>query len=258
MLRDLFGRRHHGELATAEDGLVCFPIRSARDAGLHGVEIRSWPADIDFGGVSRHDCPVLDVDQLEWVLSESLADRVTPLHQTQICIPVSVRALSRPWVIKWIGSRLKDRDEYASMLTFAFPQNEALQDPGGLAACIEPLAACSARIALTEVSDLHASHFSPGSARARVGEVRLAASCTDAPAVLVAFARRLHREGTIVTMLDLSTTQQCEIAIEAGVDVVQGDLIGRPFSLPRLEAVLLETLPGELHGDFVNGYRGLS
>jgi len=257
MLRDLFGRRHHGELATPEDGLACFPIRSASDATLHGVEIRSWPADIDFDRASRQDCPLLDVDQLECVLSESLADRVMPVHRAQICIPVSIRALSRPWVITWIGSRLKDRGEYARMLTFAFSQSEALLDPEGLAACIELLAACSTRAALTEVSDLRASHLCPARARMHVAEVRLAVTCTDAPAALLVYAKRLHREGTTISIVDLNTTHQCEVAIEAGVDALQGDLIGRPFSLPRLEAVLLETLPGAVHGDFGNGYGGL-
>lgn len=263
MHRDLSHPGSPYEIGGAYRAIVCFPIRSASDATLQGVEIRSRALDIDLGSApsihtSRVDWPVLDVDQLEWVLGKPLAEPVSLLHRTRIWIPLSIHLLAGPWarslLLGWLGERHWD----PGLVTFAFSQREATLEPQAFAACLRSFAACGARVALTEVGTFLALERAASGKSIKVDEVRLSGPCTASSrgTTLCELVERLHREQVAVTALDVSSVQQCEAAIAAGVDLVQGDSIGRPFNLKRLAAALQERdpeAPGTGYGETVPG-----
>ena len=237
------------EVVGAYRAIVCFPIRSALDATLQGVEIRSRALEADLAAtpsISRLDWPALDVHHLEWVLGKPLVEPVSLLHRTRLWIPLAMRALADPraqsLLLGWLGERHWD----PGLVTFAFTQREAMQEPKAFAACLRSFVASGARVALTEVGTLSALACTAGGQSNKVDEVRLSGPCTASPrdaAMLSDGVERLHRETVTVTALDLASVQQCEVAIDAGVDLVQGEAVGRPFSLKRLAAALEEREP---------------
>jgi len=250
MHRDLSNPSPPHEISSAYRAIVCFPIRSAADATLQGVEIRSRVHEPDLGSApsvytSRLDWPALDVDQLEWVLGKPLVEPVSMLHRTRIWIPLSIRALTGPWAQSLLLGWLAERHWDPGLVTFAFSQREAAQEPKAFAASLRSFAASGARVALTEVGTLSALERTAGGKSIKVDEVRLSGPCTASArgTTLSDLVRRLHREKLTVTALDLASMEQCEVAIGAGVDLVQGDAIGRPFNLKRLAAALQERDP---------------
>jgi EAL domain-containing protein (putative c-di-GMP-specific phosphodiesterase class I) len=227
-------------LGHTEAAIVCFSVRSAVDASLQGVELRAWlgglgAPSIDLRQASRRGCARLEVEQLEWVLGECAAAQTALLRSTRIWMPLSVGAIARPWV-KPLLQALTERPFDPALLTVTFSQGDVQRNLDGFASCVDLLGACQISVSLSEVDDLAAVDRIAARVRGRLDDVRLAKSLSTRDMINMPVAvARLRRQGMRVTALDISSAVECESAIEAGVDLLQGDAVGLPYEFALLE-----------------------
>jgi EAL domain-containing protein (putative c-di-GMP-specific phosphodiesterase class I) len=222
--------------------MICFPIRSTYGATLQGLELRSAPpglgvVDARRKHATRQDCAPIDIEQLEWLLGECAAQPAAVLSRSRIWMPLAVRAIARPWVKALLGPRLRERDRDAGSLTIAFSQDDAMLNLEAFAHCAELLRDCEVRVAVSDVDDLHAFDLVAARAPGCIGDVRLASSFLRSTRERLADAvTRWHGQGMTVTALDLGSAAECEAAIEASVDLLQGDVVGLAYDLALLDS----------------------
>ena len=245
---------YHPSGSAGGSNIACFPIRATCGATLQGVELRAWPPDakmIDarLKNVARQACAPIDVEQLEWLLGECAAQPTAMLSRSRIWMPLSVRTVARPWVKPLLGSHVKEeRDRNAGLLTIAFSQSDAMVNLERFANCAKLLRECQVRLAVSDVDDLHMFELIAARAQGCIGDVRLVSSFLRSTRDRVADAvTRWHEQGMTVTALDLGSASECEVAIEANVDLLQGDVVGLPYDLALLDSKARHSEFGSRH-----------
>jgi EAL domain-containing protein (putative c-di-GMP-specific phosphodiesterase class I) len=236
-----------GELALVDQSIACFPIRATADASLQGIEVRSCAEQMfaraparGLAQSARKDCPPLSALQLERVLDKSMA-RTMVAHGTRLWIPLPLQTL----LDKALGMRLRRAihgGEWGpSLLTLAIPPDEAVSDPQAMARALAALALCDAAIAFTDVSLLTPRIWLESIRAGCIDELRFNGQCLRRAAAdsLAATVSSIHQIGISVAGLDVTTPEQCEIAIQSGLDSIQGSLVGQALHMCQLETQLL-------------------
>ena len=233
-----------GDLGSVGLSIVCFPVRATSDASLQGIEVRARGDRPLAAGLARQDCGLLGAHQLGRVLSASMA-KVMAAHGTRLWIPLSLQALRDEELATSMRLWIQAGKWRPDLLTLAIAPDEVASDPQALARGLAELASCDARIAFTDVSVLSPSTWQDGVRSGCVDELRVSGNCTRRVEAdsLAATAASMRELGVSVSALDVKTLEQCEVAIQGGLDAVQGSLVGRAHCMSELETRLGERIP---------------
>ena len=131
----------------------------------------------------------------------------------------------------------------AKALTLALCPPLTTVPPEALANALGHVAQLGCRVSLTLASVSPRALNSHVVAMCAPDEVRVRGSCTRSGAAqsLTRMVEALHQRDVAVTALDVATTQQCQVAIEANVDRLQGEIAGCARSAAELSGILLRT-----------------
>jgi EAL domain-containing protein (putative c-di-GMP-specific phosphodiesterase class I) len=163
-------------------------------------------------------------------------------YGTRLWLPLPLQAL----LDQGLGMRLRRAIQAGewdpSHLTLAVAPGEAGSNLQTLATALAELALCEADIAFTDVSLLSPKTWLDSIRSGCIDEIRFNGHCMRRAAAdsLAATVASVHAIGITASGLDVTTLEQCEIAIQNGLDSVQGSLIGRAYSVSQLEAQLIE------------------
>jgi EAL domain-containing protein (putative c-di-GMP-specific phosphodiesterase class I) len=229
-----------------DETIVYFPVRATGDASLRGFEVRScgplMRADlVARAPEARRKCPTLGACQLDRALSSRIAELMTE-HSTKLGEPVSWRTLLDAKAKASLARVLEEANWAPGSLTLAISPDEPDMRPECLDVGLALLASFGMRVAISDVSAVSHVAMTETVFADLVDEVRVSCACTQGEVAegLFAMVARLRRQGVPVTGLDVSTVEQCQAAIEAQLEYVQGDLIGRAHGFARLKKMLQE------------------